>query len=196
MEGVKPEGAEAAARARREVCYWCREEGHHQADCTNPPFCFRCKESGHVAAKCPKSKGVSIHMYGFGFPGQGYHSLKILGVDKKQQKQENVGLIRVKSGVDTVERMEQELRHLIDEKWQWNVREVASKEYVVTFPNKQILDTFARSNGFELALYKISITISPTTIIPGVSSVLQEGWVQMFNVPDEAKGVEAVTAIA
>jgi hypothetical protein len=76
------------------------------------------------------------------------------------------------------------------------VREVASKEYVATFPNKLILDTFARSNGFELALYKISVTVSPTTISPGVSSVLQEGWVQMFNVPDEAKGVEAVTAIA
>jgi hypothetical protein len=43
-----------------------------------------------------------------------------------------VGLIRVKSGTDIVEGMEQELMHLINEKWQWNVREVASKEYVAT----------------------------------------------------------------
>jgi hypothetical protein len=56
------------------------------------------------------------------------------------------------------------------------------------FPNKQILDTFARSNGFELALYKISVTVSPTTMIPGVSSVLQDGWVRMSNIPDEVKG--------
>lgn len=82
MEGVKLEVGEAATRARREVCYWCREEGHHQADCTNLPFCFRCKESGHLAAKCRKSKGVLIHMYGFGFPSQGYHNLEIPDVDK------------------------------------------------------------------------------------------------------------------
>jgi hypothetical protein len=121
---------------QREVCYWCREEGNHQADCTNPPFCFRCKESGHVAAKCPSNLSVSIHMYGFGFPGQGFHYLKIPGFSKQQNAVDNVGLIRIKSGKESVERVDKELRNLIDKEWVWRVRQVAEDEYIAIFPNK------------------------------------------------------------
>lgn len=82
------------------ICFWCRQEGHHQADCTNPPFCFRCKESGHLAAKCPSGKETTMHMLGFGFPGQGFHCLKIPGA-VKQQSTDHQGLISVeKRGVD------------------------------------------------------------------------------------------------
>jgi hypothetical protein len=90
----------AFARQREEViCFWCRQEGHHQVECNNPPFCFRCKESGHLAAKCLSAKSNTIHMYGFGFPGQGYYCLKTPGAKKAQQPRGNVGKIMVKSGV-------------------------------------------------------------------------------------------------
>jgi hypothetical protein len=196
-DGFRPEAGKSAVRQKEEViCFWCREEGHYQADCTNPPFCFRCKESGHLSAKCPKSQGTSLNMYGFGFPGQGFYSLKLPGGAKQQKKPENVGLIRVRSGEDSVIRIENELKHLIDSKLQWGVKLVADREYVAVSPNKQILDIFSRSNGFEMALHKIFVTVTPTNINPAASSVLQEGWVQMYDVPEEAKGVEVVTAIA
>jgi hypothetical protein len=47
-----------------------------------------------------------------------------------------------------------------------------------------------------MALHKIFFTVTPTNINTAASSVLQEGWVQMYDIPDEAKGLEAVTAIA
>ena len=74
------------------VCFWCRQEGHHQATCTNPPFCFRCKDTDHIAAKCPSNRGCSMHMYGFCIPEQGFHCLKIPGA-AKQKSAANVGLI-------------------------------------------------------------------------------------------------------
>jgi hypothetical protein len=201
-ENVRPEkdrmeGGKSNSRQKEVViCFWCREEGHHQVDCTNPPFCFRCKESGHLAARCPSNKGVSMLMRGFGFPGQGFYSLKLPNAGKPKPKMENVGLIRVKQGESSVEKMEEELKHLIDSKWQWEVKMVADREYIAIFPNKRILETFSRSSGFELALHKIVITVSPTDINPAVSSKLQEGLVMMYNIPDEAKSVDAVTAIA
>jgi hypothetical protein len=135
-------------------------------------------------------------MRGFGFPGQGFYSLKLPNAGKPKPKMENVGLIRVKQGDSSVEKMEEELKHLIDNKWQWEVKMVADREYIAIFPNKQILDTFSRSSGFELALHKIVITVSPTDINPAVSSRMQEGSVLLYNVPDDAKSVDAVTAIA
>jgi hypothetical protein len=47
-----------------------------------------------------------------------------------------------------------------------------------------------------MVMHKIFVTVTPTSINPTGSSMLQEGWVQMHNIPDEARGVEAVTVIA
>jgi hypothetical protein len=80
-----------------------------------------------------------MNMYGFGLPVQGFYSLKVPGIVKQQKKPENMGLIRVKNGEDNVMKIEKELKHLIDDKWQWEVKQVADKEYVAIFPNKQIL---------------------------------------------------------
>jgi hypothetical protein len=55
-----------------------------------------------------------MEMYGFGFPGQGFHCLKLPGASKQQRKVENVGLIRIKEGNATEEKVERELQHLID----------------------------------------------------------------------------------
>jgi hypothetical protein len=107
-----------------------------------------------------------------------------------------VGLVRVKKGEATVETIEKELRNLIHDKWLWKVKQVADNEYVAMFPNKQILEALSRSNGVELALYNISATLTPTKINMAVSSVLQEGWVQLFYVPDFARTIDAVTMIA
>lgn len=131
--------------AQAGICFWCRQEGHHQADCTNTPFCFRCKESGHIAARCPMTKEASMHMYGFGFPRQGFHCLKIPGM-AKQQVSEHQGLITVGKGGMSEGKMEEELKHLIDEKWQWKVKKISDKEswwcsqtnsYLRFFPSPQ-----------------------------------------------------------
>ena len=69
-----------------------------------------------MGANCPTIQGISLHMYGFGIPGQGFHSLKIPDFTKKMTL-EFVGLIQVKSGDANAERLEEELKHLIDRAW-------------------------------------------------------------------------------
>jgi hypothetical protein len=134
-------------------------------------------------------------MYGFGFPGQGYYCLKVPGASKAQQPRGNVGKITVKKG-EANEKIEKELKHLIDGSWQWRVRKLNDCEYLATFPNKKILETFSRSNGLELAIYNISIMISTSDMDPEVSALLQTGWVRLTNVPNPARNVEGITAIA
>lgn len=40
------------------------------------------------------------------------------------------------------------------------------------------------------------VTVTPTSLDPVVSSMLQEGWVQIHELPDFTRDVEAVTTIA
>ncbi|PVH38661.1 hypothetical protein PAHAL_5G320300 [Panicum hallii] len=135
-----------------------------------------------------------MNMYGFGFPGQGFHCLKIPGFAKKQNA-DHVGLIKIMSGEANVDRMDQELKNLIDEKWNWKVRKISESDYLAIFPNIMILDTFSRSKGFELALFNISESVSHSDLDPFASAVLQTRWVQLSNIPDMAKNTDAVTLI-
>lgn len=95
----------------------------------------------------------------------------------------------------TESKLEEELKHLIDEKWQWKVKKIAERDFLAVFPNKILLDAFSKSAGFKIALYNTWATMSPSTRDPFASSVLQTGWVQLFNVPDWARCVEVVTLI-
>lgn len=135
-----------------------------------------------------------MKMCGFGFPGQGFYNLKIPGAPKIQTN-DHQGHIRVEKGGMTENKMEEELKNLIDEKWQWRVKKVADKEFLAVFPNKQLLEVFSKSAGFTMAVYNTWATISPSLRDPSSSSTLQKGWVQMFNIPDRARNVEAATLI-
>lgn len=201
MENREEEGlrrgqnTEMKNQSQAGICFWCRHEGHHQAECTNPPFCFRCKNVGHISARCPTAKGASMHLYGYGFPGQGLYSLMIPG-DNKQLPNEHQGLIIVEKGGMTENKMEDELKHLIDDKWSWKVKKVSNTEFLAVFPNKQILEVFSKSVGFTMTLYNTWATVTPSSRDPAASSMLQTGWIQMYNVPDRARNLDAATLIA
>lgn len=57
------------------------------------------------------------------------------------------------------------------------------------------MEVFSKSAGVTMALYNTWATISLSTRDPASSSTLQTGWVQLHNVPDWARNVEAVTLI-
>ncbi|KAG2644016.1 hypothetical protein PVAP13_2KG399300 [Panicum virgatum] len=185
----------AAESSRNGVCFRCRQEGHHQANCTNPPFCFNCKYIGHMAAKCLNNKECSMRLLGFGFPEQGYYCLKIPGA-AKQQTNDQIGLIQVQSGDADADKIERELKNLIDNKWAWKVRQLSEMSYLASFPNKMIMDTFSRSKSMVPALYNITVSITHSNLDIKASVVLHTGWVQLHNVPDPARNSEAVTLIA
>lgn len=135
-----------------------------------------------------------MKMCGYGFPGQGFYSIKIHGTPK-QTTNEFQGLVKVEKLGMSASKMEDELKYLIDEKWNWKVKKVAEKEFLAAFPNKQILDMFSKSAGFAMSLYNTWATVAPSTRDPASSSALQIGWLQFFNVPDRARSVEVVSLI-
>lgn len=95
----------------------------------------------------------------------------------------------------TEAKMEEELKHLIDDKWQWKVKKIGEKEFLAAFPNKQILEVFSKSAGFTMALYNTWATVVPSARDPNATSFLQTGWIKMFNVPDRARTVEGISLI-
>ncbi|CAN6334668.1 unnamed protein product [Urochloa humidicola] len=91
-------------------------------------------------------------------------------------------------------KVEEELKHMIDDKWDWRVRQTAEKEYVAVFPSKSLLTTLSKSSGLNLDLHKLFVKITKANAEASASSVLQTGWVKIYNVPDRSE--EAVRLIA
>lgn len=120
-----------------------------------------------------------MHTRGFGFPGQGFYSLKIPRI-KKQNQPDNVGNLQILSGIAPAAKVEEELKHLVDAKWEWKVKQVDRDNYIVVFPNKMIFDTFSRFGSIELAIHKISAKVSKSDLDLEVTRRLQIGWVKLF----------------
>ncbi|TVU14073.1 hypothetical protein EJB05_37519, partial [Eragrostis curvula] len=175
------------------ICFWCGQEGHHQAICKNEPFFYRCKDSGHISTNCPASKGCSMHMYGFGVPGHGFYSLKIPGFTT-QQPSVPTGLVKIITGSATEKSLAEELKLFIDSNWNWKAKRISEAEFLVVFPSQIILDTFSR--GMKLDMNTIKVEVTKTIIDAEASSILQTGWVKFYAIPPMAKIPEAVKLIA
>ena len=107
-----------------------------------------------------------------------------------------MAIINIISGEATELRVEEEIKHLIDGKWEWKVKQTPSQDYLVSFPNKSILETFSKSNAIELAVHGIKAKVSKSDLSPGVSAVLQTSWIKLYNIPDLARSAGPVKLIA
>lgn len=136
---------------------------------------------------------MTLQLFGYGIPGQGFYSLRIPGIKTRVNK-EPARLIKVISGNVDVAIIEEELKHFIDNSWKWKVKKVSQDEFLVVFPNQMILDAF--SKGVQLAMNNIKITISKTNMDTEASSMLQTGWIKMYDIPIVARTKEAVKLIA
>jgi hypothetical protein len=174
-------------------CFRCGEVGHHQMQCSNDPVCYKCKKSGHMAAECGGRFAKTMKMFGFGVPGQGFYSFEI---PEKGIMSKLSGLIVVQEGEASEKKLLEELKHLVRNDWDFQIKQIAEKEYRVAFPDQGSLDTLSKMTGIQLALYGLKIKIIKINVDPAASSILQSTWVKIVGIPGFAKEEEVVKEIA
>jgi hypothetical protein len=170
-------------------CFRCGEVGHHQMECANDPVCYKCKKSGHMAAECGGSFSKKMKMFGFGFPNKGLYSFELL---EKDSSVNFSGLVIVQEGEATEDKLTRELKHLVREDWNFQLKQITDNEYRVAFPDQNSIDTFSKMTGIHLALYGLKVKIIKTNVDPAASSVLQSAWVRISGIPSFAKKEEWV----
>lgn len=175
-------------------CYNCLEIGHHQYVCTNESVCYKCRDKGHLAVDCPNKGSKKLKMYGFGIPGQGFYAFDF-SISKGNINQAS-GLITILEGEANEDRLDKELKHLVKESWDFQVRRIDRNEFLVVFPDKTSLDTFSRLTGFEMSLFGLKGKIVKAARDTVASSMLQTVWIKILEVPDLAREVETIKEIA
>lgn len=133
----------------RGTCFRCLQSGHHHARCTNPLVCYKCKKSGHMTTNCLEDKKCQgMKLFGFGILGQGFYSLQILGLMLSEQ-QVATWVTTIKERVASVERIEVEMKHLIQANWNRKVRKISENEYIVVFSSKDVFVTPQSYKGWN-----------------------------------------------
>ena len=92
--------------------------------------------------------------------------------------------------------MNEELRLVVNEKWNFQAKKIAGQEYLVVFPDKGTLETFSRVGSFELSIHKLKVKITKSSVDPATSSMLQTCWVRISNIPDYARDEVVAKALA
>jgi hypothetical protein len=133
-------------------------------------------------------------MFGFGVPGQGFYAMNF--PEAKIKTHQTTGLLIILQGDATEEKVDQELKHLVREKWDFKVKQIHLQEYLVVFPDKSSLETFTRLSEFQMSLFGLKGKLEKTTRELDTSSLLQSIRVKIHGVPDLARDVDSVKEIA
>ncbi|KAK1692786.1 hypothetical protein QYE76_009483 [Lolium multiflorum] len=78
-----------------------------------------------------------------------------------------------------------ELKHLVDELWDWQVQRLSDSEFSVVFPTRQTLRLSTESGKLHLPLSKTDTQIREAFLAPKPSLVLPSTWVRLSGVPED-----------
>jgi hypothetical protein len=173
-------------------CFRCSQSGHHQADCPNDPLCYKCKESGHMAAECQNNK--KLRLFGFGIPEQGFFGFDI--PEKKVQVNMLNAVIHILEGEPTEEKLDRELKNLVQANWDFRVRRMDKHDFSASFPDKSSLESYAKLSSLELPLYSYRVQVTKANSDLMASSVLQCVWIKIYNLPDIAREEGIIREVA
>ncbi|KAJ1255622.1 hypothetical protein BS78_K181500 [Paspalum vaginatum] len=165
------------------LCYKCGLPGHQRAQCTNPPKCYNSQDSGHVSSNCPKlRKNRGLRLCAMGMPGQLFYSMQVpLEEDEAKKDEPITAVMRITSGVGTVETVTTELRYQISSTWNWQVRKIAPKEFLFVVPSikDQVLTKFPE---FQCKTHDLKAWVEKSHLAVGSFGELETTWVQVQGV--------------
>ncbi|KAM0840298.1 hypothetical protein ACQ4PT_059757 [Festuca glaucescens] len=183
--------AEPLASKSKITCYNCSLPGHYQSSCSRPPHCALCDTDGHTTGMCPAAnKPTELKWYGFAIEGGAFYAFDCPPLEINP-KHDNMVFVLVDASEEVIN---DGLKKLIDESWDFQVRKVADSEFAVQFPNADSLRLCKNATNLSLHVSKVTVVITEIRPPPKAAGKLQEVWVHLHDVPPQLLAPEHLMA--
>ncbi|KAM0863503.1 hypothetical protein ACQ4PT_044552 [Festuca glaucescens] len=120
-----------------------------------------------------------LKWYGFAIEGGAFFAFDCPPLESNP-KHDNMAYVLAEA---TEEAINEGLKKLIDETWDFQVRKVADSEFAVLFPNADSLRLCKNATNLTLPVSKITVVVSEVRPPPKAAGRLQEIWVRLHDVP-------------
>lgn len=194
-ESRAPAGAGAAGGM---TCFACHGPGHFQSGCKNPPFCLICCVDGHLTVECPnRIKPPSYKMYGYALPGCGFFGMEgSVTVVMAPVQTLHEAVMRVLSEEVPIQLIQAEIIDWDADGWDWQLCQIAPKEFSLVFPTAESLTWCTRGANFTLPRNNIQVKVVAAVNGKKHQLSLSEAWVLLDDVPPEMRNAPSMMAFS
>jgi hypothetical protein len=119
---------------------------------------------------------------GFGVDGRGFTCCEV-PEEELLSPAPNAAMVILEEGDLSAEQLEDELKDLVEEDWEWRVRKINQTDFAMFFPSKESLRMAIRGGGLTLPTTKLHIIVTSNAGDPAAVEQLEECWVKLFDVP-------------
>ena len=145
---------------------------------------MKCKVKGHMTAMCTAEKKKLRPIWvGYGVEGRGFFHVSI-PEDLMKKPMANTAKICVEKGNFSTEELMEELRELVDDNWDWQVRKLSTTDFMVVFPSSELLRMASRGGGLVLPITAYRAVVSEVSGDPLAAESLERVWLKLSGVPD------------
>nr|CAE02720.2 OSJNBa0055H05.7 [Oryza sativa Japonica Group] len=132
------------------------------------------------------------------YPGQVFHCLHIVVQEDEVEKRPVTGILTIESGLTSISKIVMEMKYLYEKhkQWDWKVKQVEQKKYLVEFPSKDARRELTRLKGFDFELSNARANVRETERTIEAFAELQEVWVRATGVPPLARSEKVIEKIA
>jgi hypothetical protein len=132
--------------------------------------------------------------YGGAIAGGGFFNIEVEPLLPQVAGEVFAAVVQLQSKLLSESELSDELKHLVDEAWDWQVAKVSETEFSVRFPSRETLRMSTRSGRIFLPLSQSEAKIREAFIEVRPGKALPSVWVQISGLPKDLLTKERIMA--
>jgi hypothetical protein len=105
-------------------------------------------------------------------------------------------VMKIIEGKASVAKITTELQYLIKSDWDWQVKKMASDEYMFVVLTAKDLDFLTKLSEFKCKINDITVSVERSDFMVGCCDLLSQVWVQVCGIPYWARKEKMIEEVA